>query len=268
MVSSIFGENKRLTVCSVASLVIVLGSVASMRRHDQAQSKTPESDVRVTRVAQLVEQPWSVPAVQANLASMNALADRTSPLPAEVLPAPLRVATAGARTKSVSAGLPAVHDRAAAARRVLPAVNELREHAHREDVGEPPTDQKEPRADRMGKRYGLHALLPTSSFRVARIAESTTVMLELDRGVQRPIALLESGKKLTGEQAKAKDQIAEEFETKISEAARAPSGNAAPVDQVWLEEQARANERYRLFFGDDAYNVEIVRAAQEALARP
>lgn len=109
---------------------------------------------------------------------------------------------------------------------------------------------------------------PSDRVPAGRLVSSANLVLALDAGVKTPVALLEDneGSRLSVQQAGAKNQIADDFSREVSEAATERHVGAADIEDVWLDAQARADERYRLLFGDANYQQQIVRAAQEALA--
>jgi hypothetical protein len=92
-------------------------------------------------------------------------------------------------------------------------------------------------------------------------------LIELAPGVQMPVAALESAEPLSVQEAALKDGIAGEFGREVGEAAAESASSPEVLDQAWSRAQVRANERFRLFFGDQAYNRESIRAGRQALAR-
>lgn len=97
------------------------------------------------------------------------------------------------------------------------------------------------------------------------------MVLELDRGIKVPAAVLDNNEPLAPAQAKAKDLVAAEFAEDIIEAQEQPAANEPSAkrsdisEAAWQEAQRKADERYRAMFGDAAYNRASMQAAQEAM---
>ena len=94
------------------------------------------------------------------------------------------------------------------------------------------------------------------------------LMVELDRGIQLPAALMETGEPLTAAQIAAKKQLGETFAREINDAVNASSADPAALENAWAEAHARANWRYRLLYGDAAFNRASIGAGRDALAEP
>lgn len=95
-----------------------------------------------------------------------------------------------------------------------------------------------------------------------------SIAVELDRGVQLPIVLLEDEQARTPVQSAVKSQIAAQFTEQINQAATVAPTETADLDRVWSSAQARANWEYQKFFGGEAANRAGLRAGLEALAEP
>ena len=76
-------------------------------------------------------------------------------------------------------------------------------------------------------------------------------------GARAPAAAFENPDKLSGPQRKALTGILQEFQNDVL--------NSPPESPVWETARARADERYRILFGDAAYNARTMQAALEAL---
>jgi hypothetical protein len=98
----------------------------------------------------------------------------------------------------------------------------------------------------------------------AYAAEPAELIVELDRGVQLPAALVEDDALLTPDGATVKEKIANEFERQIGGAASDP----AALERAWQDARAKANLEYQMFFGGEAANRAGITAAMEALAAP
>jgi hypothetical protein len=83
------------------------------------------------------------------------------------------------------------------------------------------------------------------------------VLYEIDPGIKAPVALAGIEEPLTPQQAAAVEQIAREFDEAVVAA-----GDSA---EAWEEARRAADERYRLLFGDEAFNQKTMREAREAL---
>jgi hypothetical protein len=67
-------------------------------------------------------------------------------------------------------------------------------------------------------------------------------------------------------QIDARQQIAKDFEREIADALSQPGSDKADLDEIWNKARQRADNRFRLLFGDDAYNRASVAAAKEAVS--
>jgi hypothetical protein len=92
------------------------------------------------------------------------------------------------------------------------------------------------------------------------------VTLEVPTGARVPIAAMEGGGELTPQQQVAVDEILQDFKKEIVELQTAGEGGAASANDAWEAARKRADERYRILFGDAAYNAMQIQAAREALA--
>lgn len=90
--------------------------------------------------------------------------------------------------------------------------------------------------------------------------------MELDRGVQLPAAMVQTGDPMTPAQAAAKQQITDSFARAINNAAANSAGDPSAVPSAWSQAQADANARYHLLYGDTAYNRASVAAGIEAVS--
>jgi hypothetical protein len=80
---------------------------------------------------------------------------------------------------------------------------------------------------------------------------------EIDPGVKAPVALAGTGEPLPPPQAAAIEQIGQEFDRAV-----AAGGD---TEEAWEAARKAADERYRLLFGDEAFNQKTIREAREAL---
>jgi hypothetical protein len=83
------------------------------------------------------------------------------------------------------------------------------------------------------------------------------IIYEIDPGVKAPVALAGIGEPLTPQKAAAVEQIVREFD----QAVEAGGG----TEEAWEAARRAADERYRLLFGDEAFNQKTLREAREAL---
>ena len=81
-----------------------------------------------------------------------------------------------------------------------------------------------------------------------------------------PAALVEPGVSMTAPQAVANQQIGEAFAREINDAVAAPSGDAQAVSQAWSDARAASNWRYKLLFGNAAFNRASISAGLDALS--
>jgi hypothetical protein len=110
--------------------------------------------------------------------------------------------------------------------------------------------------------------------------------VELPPGVQAPAVLVQDAPQPSqtqpadqenrapseGQKA-AQQQIANQFANDLAKAAAdgtaTGTADGTSVDAAaWAAAQQRADEHYRLLFGDDAYNQKTIQAAREALNGP
>ncbi len=260
--------HRRVIFLLASLMALVVATVIWIGSPDAAQSESFAIQLEVARRPRDVDQATNTPAVASTRPQLEVSPDSPPIAPPHALATSLRSPIVAAPMDRVSPASPPPQTRVPSTRPRVPTASPASERPVRDARVEPPTSSDEEPVDPRVMSRGLRTALPNPSLIFRGLAGSSDVVLEIDRGVQRPVALLENKQSLSPEQANAKDRIAEEFAEKVSEAARNRAGDAPPVDQVWLEEQARANERYRLIFGDDAYNLDTVRAAQEALAGP
>jgi hypothetical protein len=83
------------------------------------------------------------------------------------------------------------------------------------------------------------------------------IIYEIDSGVKAPVALAGTGEPLPPPQAAAIEQIGQEFDRAV-----AAGGD---TEEAWEAARKAADERYRLLFGDEAFNQKTIREAREAL---
>jgi hypothetical protein len=88
----------------------------------------------------------------------------------------------------------------------------------------------------------------------------------LPAGARLPAALLESDQPLSSSQAAALDAVAGDFLREVTSPSASQSSRDHAPGQAWFDATMQANQRYRLLFGDQAANLEEVRAAREALS--
>lgn len=105
-----------------------------------------------------------------------------------------------------------------------------------------------------------------------------TIRQTSTEGARLPAALMDrSGKKLSPQQEVVLQQMEEEFVAAIGEvelpqetgeaaADTATAGAKAHLREVWEKARARADNRFRLFFGEDAFNAMSLQSAQDAVA--
>lgn len=96
-----------------------------------------------------------------------------------------------------------------------------------------------------------------------RPASPAPVIVEMTPGIPLPAVLLESDQVLSPEAEAMKGRIAQEFEDEISKAADPENSEVNPDD--FAAARRRADERYRMFFGDAAYNYMTMSAAKQAV---
>jgi hypothetical protein len=80
---------------------------------------------------------------------------------------------------------------------------------------------------------------------------------EIDPGVKAPVALAGTGEPLPPPQAAAIEQIGRDFDRAVE------AGGG--TEEAWESARKAADERYRLLFGDEAFNQKTLREAREAL---
>jgi hypothetical protein len=97
--------------------------------------------------------------------------------------------------------------------------------------------------------------------------QSSQIVYEVEPGVRAPAALIDDGKPLTPGQAKAIDLVGESFDANVAAATNSSASQSADPQVVWEAARKTADENFRLFFGDDAYNQKTLQAAQEALQK-
>jgi len=108
-----------------------------------------------------------------------------------------------------------------------------------------------------------------SGFSLGNISNpAPSLAVELDRGVQLPIALLEDAAPITPLQAAVKQQIAKDFAERINEAIAQGQTDPKSLDEFWDRAQGWANWEYQKFFGSAAANRAGMQAGVEALAVP
>lgn len=92
---------------------------------------------------------------------------------------------------------------------------------------------------------------------------SGPVLLEVTPGIRSPAVLAESDGALSPQATAMKERIAEDFANEVTQAA---DPETAEVDPVTFDNaRNRADERYRMFFGDAAYNQVTMSAAKRAI---
>ena len=97
-------------------------------------------------------------------------------------------------------------------------------------------------------------------------AAAGLLTLELAPGVRQPIALLDAETELPPPQANALADIHEQFIESIEAAAGA--GSDQELNETWDREQTQADSRYRIIFGEAAYNRTQMEAARSARGLP
>jgi hypothetical protein len=100
----------------------------------------------------------------------------------------------------------------------------------------------------------------------AELVRSGPITLELKSGVRLPLAAVKTDDALYPSQIDARQQIAKDFEREIADALSQPGSDKADLDEIWNKARQRADNRFRLLFGDDAYNRASVAAAKEAVS--
>jgi hypothetical protein len=92
-----------------------------------------------------------------------------------------------------------------------------------------------------------------------------TIDMDVPAGAALPVVLLDSVQLLSAEQAGAMDATADQFVKEVAQNPAAQTSDPQLAAVIWDGGRQRANERYRLLFGDDAANRELMRAALEML---
>lgn len=92
------------------------------------------------------------------------------------------------------------------------------------------------------------------------------VTIELSPGVRLPLALMKTEEALYPGQIDAREKIKKDFEREIADALRSPNADKVDIDEVWNDARRRADSRFRLLFGDDAYNRASIVAAKDSLS--
>ena len=128
-------------------------------------------------------------------------------------------------------------------------------------ASQPPTSQ--PQA--LTPEYsGTFPELPAVTFRGSSMIGYVDV--ELAPGTRVPVALSANSEDSSPAMIEAKEQIAQEFAEEVLQATE--NGTAKPEDagKSWTEAQERADRRFRLFYGKDAYNRESLQAGRAELS--
>lgn len=96
------------------------------------------------------------------------------------------------------------------------------------------------------------------------------MILEVSPGVRLPAILMEADEVLSPQAAAIKERIAEEFAQEIRDAVDPEKSEDPSKPEVAPDEfdpaVRRADERYRMFFGDAAYNQRTMQAAKQAVS--
>ena len=149
-----------------------------------------------------------------------------------------------------------------------------------------------PRAAEATRRARLNSFAhPTERADEQIVSETVSALtVELDYGVPLPVVLLPKDQLVTFEQASAESRITREFAQNLrlngkfadvtkpdgaeprSPAHRSPDTGSAPltaedgeIEDIYIDAQLRADERYRLLYGDTAYIHQAIKAALAAL---
>jgi len=94
-----------------------------------------------------------------------------------------------------------------------------------------------------------------------------TPVWELPPGVKAPAAFYENGTGGNPSSLLANEQIAQTFEEEVTGASTTPEeGTTETSAEVWDTARKRADESYRAFFGDAAYNQRGLQATGDALS--
>jgi len=128
-------------------------------------------------------------------------------------------------------------------------------------------DRREPAAGVTAPRMpAMPTFILPLSFRAE--TSSPEVTIELAPGVREPAATLPHEGIGSPQQADALDRIVTKFDQEIAAAAAQPETavDPEPLGRAWADAKWRADERYRLLFGDAAFNQATAQAAREALA--
>ena len=88
-------------------------------------------------------------------------------------------------------------------------------------------------------------------------------ILEITPGIPLPAVLLAQDDPLSPQAEAIKDRIAEEFEDAITQTSNPEKPKVHP--DAFRAARDRADDRYRMFFGDTAYNRMTMSAAKQAL---
>lgn len=99
--------------------------------------------------------------------------------------------------------------------------------------------------------------LPVNRGPVEPTELATTLEYEIPAGMRAPVVFLPEDRPLTPPMEKFLENVRDEFDATIA-AADDPA-------TVWEAARQQADDRYRLLFGDDAYNQKTMRDAIEAL---
>jgi hypothetical protein len=98
-------------------------------------------------------------------------------------------------------------------------------------------------------------------------ALDTAPVWELPPGVKAPAAFYENGTGGNPSSVLANEQIAQSFEEEVTGASTTPEeGTTETSVEVWDTARKRADESYRAFFGDAAYNQRGLQATGDALS--